>query len=130
MNSRSTYLPLPISFLRVHPKRRSARTCSSYFLSKKYSCSSLARCLWYSMLTAVDLEGVTFTGAEDDTCCDDGDGEGDGSEVGGDGGAGDVAIDGAAAPGVLGRLKGPSALLARTTTALLLELDSASDGAN
>lgn len=66
------------------------------------------------MLTAVDLEGVTFAGAaaEDDTC--DGDGEGDGSEVGGEGGAGDVAMDGAA-PGVLGRLKGPSALLARTT---------------
>lgn len=82
---RFTYLPFAISFLRVHPKTRSARTCSSYFLSKKYSCSSLARCLWYSMLTAVDLEGVTFVGAaaaEDDT--GDGDGEGEGSEVGGE----------------------------------------------
>lgn len=65
------------------------------------------------MLTAVDLDGVTFVGGAGDEE-DEGDGEGDGSEVGGVGGAGDVAIDGAA-PGALGRLNGPSALAARTT---------------
>lgn len=65
------------------------------------------------MLTAVDLEGVTFAaGAEDDIW--GGEGEGDGSEVGGVGGAGDVAMEGVA-PGALGRLNGPSALAARTT---------------
>jgi hypothetical protein len=89
------------------------------------------------MLTAVDLEGVTFAGAAEEEAACDGDGEGGGSEVGGDGGAGEVAIDGAA-PGALGRLNGPSALLARTTGAALcftpplyparLELDSESEG--
>lgn len=71
------------------------------------------------MLTAEDLDGVTFVGGAGDEE-DDGDGDGDGSEVGGVGGAGDVAIDGAA-PGALGRLNGPSALAARTTTRLYLK---------
>lgn len=90
------------------------------------------------MLTAVDLEGVTFTGAaeEEDSCEGEGEGEGegDGSEVGGEGGAGDVAMEGAA-PGVLGRLNGPSALVARTRTTALcftppLRLEFDSVGAN
>lgn len=67
------------------------------------------------MLTAVDLDGVTLTGAAEED--DDGDGDGDGSEVGGLGGAGEVAMDGVA-PGALGRLNGPSALAPRTTSFL------------
>lgn len=89
------------------------------------------------MLTALDLDGVTLgdAGEEEDIC--EGEGDGDGSEVGGEGGAGDVAIDGAA-PGALGRLNGPSALLDRITDSVLcfatllcpnrLEVDSESEG--
>ena len=66
------------------------------------------------MLTAVDLDGVTFVGGAGDEE-DDGDDKGNGSEVGGVDGARDIAIDNAA----LGRLNGPSALAARTTDSRL-----------
>lgn len=67
------------------------------------------------MLTVVDLDGVTFAAGAEELDSGDGDGDGEGSEVGGVGGAGEVAMDGVA-PGALGRLKGPSALPARTIT--------------
>lgn len=97
------YLPLEISFLPMNPKKGPWSASSSFFFLK-YSCSSLAFCLWNSKvitpLSATRALGVGVGGG--------GGGEVTGvDEIGADGGGdGGTGFTGGGATGLL---KGPSA---------------------
>lgn len=93
------YLPLEISFLPIKPKKGPWFACSSFFCLK-YSWSSLAFCLWNSMvITFLPSTATCLSGALG------GDGGGGEEVEGGDGGVGLRGVGGC----TIGLLKGPSA---------------------
>jgi len=82
----------------------------------KYSCNSFALCLWYSRVTDGEVDGLTPTLAEGIVGRGGGGGGGaeESEEGGGDGGTGLMGGVASLMVGLLGLLKGPSALELRT----------------